>query len=488
MVSNNRAVEIADILKRQAALMRVGEKLPSVRDLSKTYGASPVTISQAITALSALGVVRAEPGRGTFVAGRDVAAADKGAEPDYAWQSSALGRTRVDPARAGRLGSHGAGTQAAGATAVGARTKGVLATGSQGAGDHVQLSWGYLAPELQPFDELRTLGARSARSHRAWTMAPPMGLPELRRLFAAPLNAEPEEVLIMPGGQQSLVFAMRTLADPGSTLITESPSYPGATIAAQSAGLNLAAVPADADGIIPEKLAEALERTHAKLIYLQPCYANPTGSILSAQRREQVLVLAKQHGAFIIEDDWARNLSLDGSAPPPLFTQDPDGHVVSIATLTKPAAPGLRVGAIAARGPAGERLRTARIADDMCVPPLTQEIALGLLSSSAWPRHLKRLRAGLVERRDAMVVQVCATMPEARVEKVPTGGIHLWVRLPEGADSTAVTTAAHTAGVLVGDGRQFYVDEPSAPHIRLSFSAASIPQIRAGVQLLAGVM
>ena len=459
MTLDNRAASIARTLQQQAGAMQVGEKLPSVRELTRTHGASAATISQAITSLSALGVLRAEPGRGTFVASRSN---NEHPEPDYAWQSSALGRTRVDANRAGRVGSNGASGQ-------------------------VQLSWGYLAPELQPFDELRTLGARCAKSHRAWTMAPPTGLHELRQAFAAGFDAEAEDMLIMPGGQQSLVFAMRTLADPGTTVITESPSYPGATLAAQAAGLRIAAVPSDAHGILPDKLADALERTHAKLIYLQPCYANPSGAILSPERRIEVLALAKQHGAFIIEDDWARHLCLEGKPPLPLFTQDPDGHVVSIATLTKPAAPGLRIGALAARGPAGERLRTARIADDMCVPPLTQEIALGLLTSGAWPRHVKRLRTGLRERRDAMVGEISDTMSGARVV-IPTGGIHLWVRLPDGSDTTAFSSAAQAAGVLIGDGKHYYVDEPPAPHVRLTYSAASIAQIQAGVRRIATLL
>lgn len=463
-MSNNRASEIAQKLNQQAAVMRVGAKFPSARELSKAHSASAATISAAIASLTALGVLRPEPGRGTFVAGRGEQCGSSGMpEPDYAWQSSALGRSRVDPGKAGRFG----------------------ASGTAG---HVQLSWGYLAPELQPFDELRTIGSRCAKSHRAWTMAPPMGLPDLRAAFAAELGAAADEVLIMPGGQQSLAFAMRTLADPGSTLITESPSYPGAAIAAQAAGLNLAAVQADADGIIPEQLADALERTRAKLIYLQPGCANPTGAVLSPERRVAVLALAKRHGAFIIEDDWARNLTLEGSAPPQLFMQDPDGHVVTIATLSKPAAPGLRVGALAARGPAGERLRTARIADDMCVPPLTQEIALALLSSAAWPRHLKRLRTGLLERRDAMVAEINMELPGSRVTTIPTAGIHLWVKLPEGTDSTALTAGANSAGVMIGDGKQYYVDEPPAPFIRLSYGAASIPQIQAGVQRLAALL
>lgn len=460
MIVDNRAASIARTLQRQAEAMSVGEKLPSVRELTRTHGASAATISQAIASLSALGVLRAEPGRGTFVASRR---SESAPEPDYTWQSSALGRTRVDANRAGKVGGNGAAGQ-------------------------VQLSWGYLAPELQPFDELRSLGARCAKSHRAWTMAPPMGLEDLRQAFAAGLNAEPEDMLIMPGGQQSLVFAMRTLADPGTTVITESPSYPGATLAAQAAGLGIAAVPSDAHGILPDQLAGALERTRAKLIYLQPCYANPTGAILSSERRVEVLALAKRYGAFIIEDDWARHLSLDGQPPPPLFTQDSDGHVISIATLTKPAAPGLRIGALAARGPAGERLRTARIADDMCVPPLTQEIALGLLTSGAWPRHVKRLRMGLRERRDAMVAEIGSALPQARVSAVPTGGIHLWLRLPDGSNTTALTAAAQAVGVLIGDGRHYYVDEPPAPHARLTYSAASIAQIQAGVRRLASLL
>lgn len=458
MNNSNRASEIADLLRDQASEMRVGEKLPSVRELSVRHGASAGTISQAISLLTALGVVRAEPGRGTFVVGRD-----RLPEPDNAWQSSALGRARVDASRAGRLGAYG----------------GV---------DDIQLSWGYLAAELQPLDELRTVGSRSARSPRAWSMAPVTGLPELRRVFASELGADPGDVLVMPGGQQALVYALRTLADPGDTLITESPSYPGTILAAQSAGLGIAAVPADADGIVPERLADTLERTRAKLVYLQPCFANPTGAVLSQERRAEVLDLVRQHGAFVVEDDWARHLALAGPAPQPLFSQDPDGHVVSIATLSKPVAPGLRLGALAARGPAGERLRTARVADDMCVPPLTQEIALGLLTSTAWPRHLKRLRSALRERRDVMVAEVHRSLSGARVVRVPDGGIHLWVRLPAGVDSTTLASAAQDVGVLVGDGRHFFVDEPPAPYVRLSFGAASIPQIEEGIRRLSALI
>lgn len=458
MSNDNRASEIAARLHQRVAAAPAGEKLPGVRELSKEFQASAATVSAALAELSALGLVRAEPGRGTFVADRG-----RLAEPDFAWQSQALGPARVDTDRASRLGGYGTP-------------------------DHIPLSWGYLAPELLPSEELHRIGSRAAKSNRAWMMTPPAGSPELRRVLAAEYRADPGDVLIVSGGQQGLVFTMRTLAEPGSTVITESPSYPGAILAAQSAGLTIASVPADKDGIMVERLADELERTRARVIYLQPSYANPTGAVLSPERRTQILDLAAQHGAFIIEDDWARNLGIDGRTPTPLIVDDPNGHVVTVTTLSKPASPGLRLGAVIARGPAGDRLRVSRTADDLCVAPMVQEIALSLLTSNVWPRHLNRLRTELAERRDVLTATIRQSLPSARIQSVPSGGIHLWVRLPHGVDTRKISAEAYAAGVLVGDGRHFFVNEPPAPFLRFSYGAATPAQISQGVRQLARIL
>ncbi|ORI15807.1 PLP-dependent aminotransferase family protein [Rhodococcus sp. 1168] len=458
MFYDNRASEIAAHLRQKIAAMHAGEKLPGVRELSAEFQASAATVSTAISELSALGLVRAEPGRGTFVAGHE-----RLHEPDFSWQSQALGRARVDADRASRLGGYGTA-------------------------EHIPLSWGYLAPELLPNEELHRIGSRAAKGSRAWVMTPPAGSPELRRVLASPYRADPNDVLVVSGGQQGLVFAMRTLAEPGATVITESPSYPGAILAAQSAGLRLASVPADADGVIVDRLADELERSKARVIYLQPGYANPTGAVLSAERRTQVLELAARHGAFIIEDDWARHLGIDGQTPPPLFTEDPHGHVVSIFTLTKAASPGLRLGAVIARGPAGERLRAARTADDLCVSPIVQDIALGLLTSHVWPRHLKRLRAELAARRDVLVTALHTALPDIHIPHIPRGGLHLWAQLPRGVDTRDICAAAYLAGLLLGDGRHFFVDEPTAPFLRFSYGAATEAQIAEGIRRLSEVL
>jgi hypothetical protein len=149
-------------------------------------------------------------------------------------------------------------------------------------------------------------------------------------------------------------------------------------------------------------LADALERTGARVAYVQPLHANPHGADLSAERRAAVMEVAARSGAFLIEDDWARDLTIDGPAPAPLAADDPDGHVVYVRSLSKGASPGLRVAAVAARGPAGVRLRSARIVEDLFVSAPLQLAALELVSSPGWRRHLKALRAGLRDRRDAL--------------------------------------------------------------------------------------
>lgn len=457
MIESNRSSEIADLLRGRIKTMNAGDKLPGVRTLSATLHASAGTVSAALAELAAHGLVRSEPGRGTFVAevGPNV-------DPDFAWQSQALGSKRVDEGRASRLGGYGGGGK-------------------------IPLSWGYLASELQPNDDIRRIAARAAKSSHAWTMTDATGLPELRRVIAADFRADPDDVLVVSGGQQALVSVLRTLAEPGATVLTESPTYPGAIIAAQSAGLRLASVPSDGGGVRVDALADALERTRARVVYLQPNFANPSGAVLTAERRLEVVELARRHGAFLVEDDWSRHLCLEGVTPAPLSALDPDGHIVTIVTLSKPVSPGMRVGAVIARGPAGRRLRASRTADDLCVAPLMQEAAVSLLTSNAWPRHLKRIRPELIARRDALVSSLRAAMPELRIPIVPRGGLHLWARLPDGVDSTAVCAAADTAGVLVGDGRHFFVDEPPASFLRFSFGAATPAQIDEGVRRLSAV-
>jgi DNA-binding transcriptional MocR family regulator len=140
-------------------------------------------------------------------------------------------------------------------------------------------------------------------------------------------------------------------------------------------------VPLDAHGIRADLLEAALASTGARALYLQPAFSNPSGVTLSEQRRSEVLQIAERAGAFVIEDDYARDLSFGATPPPPLFREGGD-RVVYIRSLTKSTAPGLRVAGVVAKGPVLGRLRALRATEDFFISGLLQDTALELVNAS----------------------------------------------------------------------------------------------------------
>jgi DNA-binding transcriptional MocR family regulator len=458
MPDDNAQARVIQDLRAAAGGRPAGERLPSVRELMARHRASPVTVQRAIAALAAEGVLEPRPGRGTFVAATPAAPVP----PDLSWQAVALGERAVDDSTLQEL----------------------LALPAPGA---IPLSSGYLAPDLQPIAAIGAALARAARRQGAWERGPVEGREELRAWFALESGGalRAHDMVICSGGQPALSTAFRALAAAGDPVLVESPTYLGAIVAARAAGLRVVPVPSDADGVRPELLVEALARTGARVVYCQPLYANPHGSVLAADRRAEVLDTVARAGAFLVEDDWARDLSAGDDPPPPLAADDRDGHVVYVRSLTKSAAPGLRVAAIGARGAAGARLRAARIVDDFFVSGPLQEAALEIVSSPGWRRHRRRLRGELRVRRDALVAALDRHLPELVAPVVPTGGLHLWIALPAGTDDVAVATAAAAEGVVVFPGRPWFAAEPPGPFLRLTFAAASPDAMDEGVRRLA---
>src|SRR6202035_3310802 len=117
------------------------------------------------------------------------------------------------------------------------------------------------------------------------------------------------------------------------------------------------------------------------------------------------------------------DFDLGAATPPPLITQDDDGHVIYLRSVSKPVAAGLRVAGLAARGPVLTRLRRGRISDDLFVAPILQQVALDVLTAAGWSRHLGGVRRVLRERRDALVAAVRELLPECELEAVPDGGL-----------------------------------------------------------------
>jgi len=468
MHERSSVAELADILRRELNRYSVGEKLPSSRALTERHQVSPVTVSRAIAVLVTEGLVVSRPGAGVFRAEPRVAAP---APRDVSWQEVALS------AEAGQVPDRS--TDASGVL-------GALAVPPP---DVVDLNSGYLHPSLQPERAMAAALARAGRRPGAWGRPPVEGLTELRAWFARDIGGDlgASDVLVTAGGQSALTTALRSLVAPGAPVLVESPTYPGTLAVARAAGLRPVPVPVDGEGVRTDLLADAFAATRARAFVCQPLFQNPTGAVLSAARRREVLRIARAAGAFVIEDDFARRL-VHADAPvlaPPLAAEDPDGVVVHVRSLTKAASPSLRVGALTAHGPALERLRAVQAVDSFFVPRPLQETALELVGSPAWARQLRELATALEERRRAAVGALRRTLPELLGPQVPYGGYHLWLRLPDGTDEGGLTAAALRAGVAVTAGSPYFAAEAPAPHLRLSYACTRSPaQVTEGIERL----
>jgi DNA-binding transcriptional MocR family regulator len=436
-----------------------GTQVPSVRELTKRHKASPVTVQRAITHLVRAGLIVTKPGHGTFKIEPPKAINSS----DLSWQSLTLGARTI----------------------VSDEIQTLLSPPSA---LNIPLGSGYPDESLQPLAMLAAAMTRAGRRPGIWARAPLDGLEPLRAWFAQTVGGEARagDVLIVPGGQAAVSSTMRAIVPPGEAILFESPTYFGALAVAQSAGIRAVPVPTDSEGIRPDLLEVAFKNTNARAVYLQPLYANPTGSSLGLERRRAVLEVATRAGAFIIEDDYARELTLDGTALPPMFAQG-DGRVVYIRSLSKCAAPSLRVAAVIAKGAVMNRLRTTRAVDDLFVSLELQEVALELVTSSGWQKHLKRLRDRLRARRDATLKALALYFPQARVTFVPMGGFSIWLELPQGTNEILFAQNAMNAGVQISAGRAWFPAEAPGSFMRLSFAACDQLMLEEGIKRLGKV-
>jgi DNA-binding transcriptional MocR family regulator len=428
--------------------------MPSSRTVMSELGVGPVTVRRAVAQLISEGLLTTRPGAGTFVSRPPLRR-----EADTDWQQIALGASPVEPAGLDVL--------------VRLRDQAAL-----------QMAMGYPNPSIRPDGRIAAAMARAARRPGAWSAPPQDGLPELRTWFASEIGVDQDDVIVSSGCQGALSATMRALVPSGSPVLFAVPTYPGALAVARSAGLTPVPVPCDADGVRPDLLERAFQTTGARLLYLQPTYANPDGQVLAARRRSEVLDAAAAAGAFILEDDYARWLGHGPPAPPPLIRDDVDGHVVTITSLTKAGAPSLRVGAIAARGPGLQRVAAMRLVDDFFVARPLQETAVELVTSAGWRTHLRSLSAVLRLRSETLGASVVAHLPDCAFTP-PAGGVGLWLQLPRSTNEDAVVARGLALGVAVSPGRLSVIGESEHPHLRLSFAAIETALVDEAVRRLA---
>jgi 2-aminoadipate transaminase len=370
--------------------------------------------------------------------------------------------------------------------------------------EFISFAGGLPAPEVFPVTEVATVTERLLRTKGAQALqyGATEGYQPLRAWFAEQMTAEGfpvsvENVLITTGSQQAIYLLGKIFLDPGDLAMVESPTYLATLQAWNSFEARYLDMPADADGIITERL-EAMDLSGPKLLYTVPNFHNPTGVTLALERRKHLVELARRHTLLIVEDDPYRELRFEGDALPRLITLDGTarahggrgyaGNVISLGTFSKILSPGLRVGWVIAAPQVIAKLVQAKQGVDLHTATLNQMIAYELMASGFLQQHTQLIRDTYRQRRDAMLAALRASFPPGVYWTQPYGGMFLWVTLPRGCDADKILPEAIAQQVAFVPGAPFHANGGGANTFRLNFSNATPEKIAEGIARLGKVL
>jgi 2-aminoadipate transaminase len=357
----------------------------------------------------------------------------------------------------------------------------------------VSFAGGLPAPELFDLAGLREAFAAVLADDcggRSLQYSTTEGDPRLRaavaqRLTARGLDTEADDLLISSGSQQALTLIATVLLEPGDRVLVEEPSY---LAALQCFGLARAVavpIPCDDDGLDPDALDELVARHQPKLLYTVPTFHNPTGRTLPLQRRRALAAAAERAGLWLVEDDPYGELRYRGEALPAVASLPGAGdRTLAISTLSKIAAPGLRVGWVRAPRMLLRSLTIAKQAADLHSSTVDQAAAARWLSCTDLDAHIGRLRAAYGARRDALIDGLATALPPGSTHNRPNGGMFVWARLPDGWDSGELLARALDHDVAYVPGAPFFSGPPDPATLRLSFTTHRPDEIRVGLERL----
>lgn len=355
-----------------------------------------------------------------------------------------------------------------------------------------------------PKDLLESVFVDMARHHSAELLqyTPTDGIIGVKRciaevMAAENISADVENILVTTGGQQAIDLITRVLVDPGDTIITEAPTYPGAVPSFLSFQAEAIQIDIDGEGIRVDLLEAELDRLDQagitpKFIYTVPTFQNPAGVTMSLERRKRLVEIANERELLVLEDNPYGMLRYSGEPLPTLRELDGGNYVIYLGTFSKILAPGLRLGWIEGPSPVIEKCNIAKAAADLNSSGVAQYMIETYFQQADWRDWVKTASAIYKSRRDAMLAALERYFPPEASWTTPEGGLFIWATLPDHIDTTDLLTKALRSNVAFVPGAGAFLGSKPDPRgrntMRLNFSGVPEDRITEGIRRIGEVV
>lgn len=442
--------------------LKTGEKLPSLRQLSRQLAVSISTISQAYLELEKKGVIAARERSGFYL----TSGAKRLPPP----------ASRPRPEMIPTFGQR----------------NDLIQTVLEALGNRDLLPLGVVCPaeQLLPSKTLTRLLSSVLREDptRAMNYSSVNGDIELRRQIAllaldSGVTVTPDDILITSGAMEGISIALRALTRPGDNVLIQSPSYFCFLQLLENCGLRAIEIPSSTTGIDPDDVRNALHRFDIKAAILVPNFNNPDGSFTSDTTKQEIVQILAEESIPLVEDDVYGDLYFGTKRPATCKSFDRQGQVILCSSFSKTVAPGYRVGWMIP-GRYYEKTLNLKTTTNICTAAPNQMAITSFLREGYYERHLRRLRSAIQSQMESLLISLHRHFPEPTRSGFPEGGAAIWVELPKGVDATEFFYRARQAGIGLAPGPIFSTQDKYNNFIRLSCNGIWNQKIEEGIEQL----
>nr|WP_320048836.1 PLP-dependent aminotransferase family protein [uncultured Desulfuromonas sp.] len=447
----------------RSGVLKIGQRLPSLRQMSVQLHVSIATVNQAYQELERQGTVEARQRSGFFWQG----------DPCQLPQPQGLCRVDEQPRGVSRP----------------ELTREVLDT--VGRFDLLPLS--VISPDLSllPSKALSRLLQQQLRQNSEQMLeyseiSGDRGLRQQIARYALEMGIEvdADDIIVTCGAMEALYLALRTLTRPGDSVVIASPTYHCFLQLIENCGLRAIELPSDPQqGISPQQLDKVLQRQAVSACILCGNFNNPDGSRLADEAKQQIVELLARHDVPLVEDDVAGDLFFGGQRPSTFKSYDRHQRVLHCNSFSKTLAPGYRVGWLLP-GRYYDRALEFKYTTNVSCPTPTQRTVAAYLEAGYHVRHMRRLRQSLATSMRSMQQYLAQNFPDGTRVTRPDGGSVLWLQLPQQLDAVDYFLRAKQRGIAVAPGPIFTTQDCYGDFVRLSCSGVWNETLANGVKRL----